>query len=216
VAELLHNAVSGKFMVIFTIVHTSSRHIAKGFTLIELMVTIALVAILASLAVPNFAPVIASTRLSTATNELYASLAQAKSEAIRTGNRVTICPSATGTSCATATTPTWSNGWITFIDATRTTALPVVDAGESILQVGQPISSDIVITGSTPYASYSSDGTTRLINGGLYAATIRVCSTSNRLNNNNRTRDIQISRTGRAVIVKTTGVARACPAPGAP
>jgi type IV fimbrial biogenesis protein FimT len=185
----------------------------RGFTLIELMVTIALVAIIAALATPSFAPVIASTRLSTATNDLYTSLIQAKSDAIRTGNRVTICASNDSTSCLTAAGSNWVNGWITFVDSTRTTANAVVDAGETISQIGQPLDSSLRIVSSTPYASFTSDGSAKNIDGGVYGATIRVCSTSPRLTNDNRTRDIIIGRSGRIEIVKTTGIASICPTP---
>ncbi len=185
----------------------------RGFTLIELMVTIALVAILAALAVPGFAPLIASTRLSAATNELYTSLVQAKSEAVRSGSRVTICPSSDSSSCLISGTPNWATGWITFADSTRATSDPVVDAGESILEIGQPVSDTIRIIGNTSYASFTSDGTPKLINGGTYLATIRVCSTSTNLTNDNRVRDIKIIRTGRIEIVKTPGVAATCPTP---
>jgi type IV fimbrial biogenesis protein FimT len=184
----------------------------RGFTLIELMVTISLLAILTTLVAPSFAKLIASTRLSSATNELYTSLVQAKSDAIRLGSRVTVCPSSNGSSCITAGTPTWTTGWITFSDTTRVAA-PSVDTGEKILQIGQAIDSSLLIRGSLGYASFASDGTAKLINGGLYTAKIRVCSTSSNLTNNERARDISILRTGRVEIVKPTGVSAACPVP---
>jgi type IV fimbrial biogenesis protein FimT len=185
----------------------------RGFTLIELMVTIALLAILTTLAAPSFAKLIASTRLSSATNELYTSLVQAKSDAIRLGSRVTVCPSSNGSSCITSGTPTWTTGWITFSDTTRA-ATPSVDAGEKILQIGQALDASISIRGSLGYASFASDGSAKLINGGLYTAKIRVCSPSASLNDNERARDISILRSGRVEITKpTTGVSAACPVP---
>ncbi len=193
--------------------HSTFAPRLRGFTLVELMVTISLIAILTTLAAPSFTQMIASTRLSAATNELYTSLVQAKSEAIRSGGRVTICPSSDGATCLTSATPTWATGWITFNDGTRTTSNPVVDAGETISQIGQPVSDAIKITGNAAYASFASDGTAKLINGGLYAATIRVCSSSTSLNNDSRVRDIKIIRTGRIEITKTTGVAASCPGP---
>ncbi len=183
----------------------------SGFTLVELMVTIAIFATLAMLAIPSFNQIIASTRLTTATNDLYGSLVQAKSEAIRRGTRVTLCPSTDGSSCQT-TTPTWTVGWITFVDGTRTTA-PTVDAGETVLQVTQYTSPSVVFKTATDYASFSSDGSSRQIDGGFLNSTIRLCNPSKALSNDARARDISILRTGRVTITKPPGIDMTCPAP---
>jgi type IV fimbrial biogenesis protein FimT len=187
--------------------------LARGFTLIELMVTIALLAILTTLAAPSFGKLIASTRLSSATNELYTSLSQAKSDAIRLGTRVTICPSSTGSSCSAVATPTWTTGWIIFQDNARATD-PFFDNTDRMLQIGQSLDASLSILGSTGYASFAADGTAKLINGGVYVAKIRVCSKSPRLLNTERARDISILRSGRIEITKpTAAVAATCPAP---
>jgi len=71
--------------------HQPSRH-ARGFSLVELMVTIAVLAILLAIGIPSFASLIASNRLTSATNELVAALQTARTEAIRRNVRVTVCP----------------------------------------------------------------------------------------------------------------------------
>lgn len=55
----------------------------NGFTLVELMVTVAVLAILSTIAYPSFQSTIRSNRVATTTNELIASLALARSEAIK-------------------------------------------------------------------------------------------------------------------------------------
>jgi type IV fimbrial biogenesis protein FimT len=186
----------------------------RGFNLIELMVTIGILAILVTVAIPSFSRLIASNRLSAATNELYGTLMQAKSEAIRQGNRITVCPSSNGTGCATVGTPIpWSDGWISFSDTTRSAATPSIDAGESILQISQAVPTNIVILGNTNFASFRSDGSAVDMFGALLLGTIRVCSTSSSLDNNSRARDIVISRPSRLKITTPTGVANTCPAP---
>jgi type IV fimbrial biogenesis protein FimT len=187
----------------------------RGFTLIELMVTIAMVVILGTLAAPSFQQTIASSRLTTATNDLYTSLAQARSEAIKRGERVTVCKSENSTSCSADVTTTWSVGWVTFVDSTRTTAA-TVDAGETVSYVVQATDPAIVIRGNSEmnsYVSYSPDGQSKTIVGGFQVGTLQICSTSPALSDDNRARRITINIAGRATITKPTGIPAACAAP---
>ncbi len=86
----------------------------SGFTLIELMVTIAIVAISAALAYPSFASLISSNRAATGANELIASLTLARSEALRHPGGVAICASKDGDSCGGDAT--WTDGWMVWVD----------------------------------------------------------------------------------------------------
>lgn len=80
----------------------------SGFTIIELLVTIAIVAILAALAFPSFEGTLRSNRVSTTTNEMIASLSLARMEALRSPAGALVCSSSNGTSCS----GTWNDGWI--------------------------------------------------------------------------------------------------------
>lgn len=81
-----------------TVVSAAARK-AGGFTLIELMVTVAVLAVLAGLAAPSFSNLINSNRLTGAANDLVAAFQVARMEAIRRGERVVICPSTDGLVC---------------------------------------------------------------------------------------------------------------------
>ena len=81
----------------------------SGFTLVELMVTIAVLAIIASIAIPSMRSLIASNRLAAMSTDVVASLQLARSEAIRRNAPVTVCSSSDGASCQASTD--WSR-WI--------------------------------------------------------------------------------------------------------
>jgi type IV fimbrial biogenesis protein FimT len=185
----------------------------KGFTLIELMVTITLLAVLMAIAVPSFQRLIASQRLTAATNELYISLLQARSDAMRQGKRMTVCRSSNGTSCTT-TAGTWTAGWMTFVDPTRASASPSVDANETITFVVQGVNQSLIINGNMSYVSFNAEGQSVPLPGSVFNnGTMRVCNTSPALTDDTRARDLRFTPSGRIVIEKVLGISDTCPSP---
>lgn len=186
-----------------------------GLTLIELMITISIIAILMSLAVPSFQSMTASSNLTTATNDLVNTLAQARSNAIRRGGRVTVCKSVNGTQCAT--TGNWEQGWIVFNDTTKSGTDANVDTVAGITEAitftaaSQP--GGIVINGNLAYISYAADGQTKQMSGAFQGGTLRVCSTNTSLSNAKRARNLILTGTGRIVVQAQANVAATCPAP---
>jgi len=100
---------------------------SKGFTLVELMITVAVVAILAAIAFPSFQSVLRSNRVANASNEAAGLVALARSEAIRNKRGGGVCGSTSGTSCDGA----WGKGMLAWADTDPDGAL---GAGEVVLR----------------------------------------------------------------------------------
>jgi type IV fimbrial biogenesis protein FimT len=88
----------------------------KGFTLTEMLVVSAIVAILLGIGVPSYRYVGNQNRMSGEVNTLVGDLQYARAEALREGQPVTACVSTNGTGCTGGTT--WSGGWIVYSDPT--------------------------------------------------------------------------------------------------
>ena len=88
----------------------------RGFTLLELLVTIAVVGILLAWGLPNMQFVLANNRLATQSNAFMTSLALARSEAMKLGVPVTLCKSADGASCTTS--GGYQSGWVVYAENT--------------------------------------------------------------------------------------------------
>jgi type IV fimbrial biogenesis protein FimT len=95
--------------------HTGRPHRAAGLTLMELMIALAVGAILLLLAVPDFVTVLQKNRIGSATDQLYVSLAEARGEALKRRRSVHVCPSDDSASCRND--GDWSDGWLIFEDA---------------------------------------------------------------------------------------------------
>jgi len=108
--------------------HAPYQH---GLTLIELLVTVAIAAIVMGLAVPGFQAFFRTSTMANVSNEIRGALMLAREEAIRRGRQVVVCTSTSGTACATNGT-NWSGGWMIFVDSNANDAF---DAGEPILRV---------------------------------------------------------------------------------
>lgn len=140
-----------------------------GFSLIEAMVVVSIVAILAAIAAPSFSDMLRSNRLSAASSALQVSLSLARSEAVKRGAdaRVTVA--------ANTTAGVWTNGWTVFVDGTGTanagvaptadtagvtgvTRVEVVAAPSGPISVGQ--------TGTLNYFTYNGVGRLITTTGG--------------------------------------------------
>lgn len=102
------------------------RYAALGFTLIELMTTLAVLAILLTLGVPAFASLRQQAGTANAFHLLTTSLAIARLTAVQRGMPISVCPSRDGLRCRNDVV--WDDGWIVFADPARATQPATADA----------------------------------------------------------------------------------------
>ncbi|PRC91018.1 GspH/FimT family pseudopilin [Solimicrobium silvestre] len=185
---------------------------AGGFTLVELLITMTIAAILLAVAVPQFKSAFQSQQASTEITNLLNDMAYARSEAIREGQYVTICalpapPLTTGVSCGTSNN--WQNGWIIYSDSgtsstTTNSATQTYAASTStLLRVQNAFTSTDTLTNSTGSAnssvhtvSFNRDGFVP----GLTAGAGLLFTLDNSPVNNSATRCLWLDVSGRQYI----------------
>jgi type IV fimbrial biogenesis protein FimT len=182
---------------------------ACGFTLIELMVGVAVLAIALGVGVPSMSEFIKNLRLAAHTNDLLTSLHLARTEAIKRNARVTLCKSADAAICSTAAGTGWQIGWMVFADAapfgSREGADAVLDShGAAATDVSiKPRAADTIGN----FVSYTSRGAIRDAAGAAQSGMFRVCDERGL----DRARGLVLSPTGRTEFTKDASVLGACP-----
>ena len=177
---------------------------SKGFTLVELLVVLAVGSLLLSVAVPSMNAMLNSQKSISTVNALFASLNLTRSEAIKRNARAVLCKTADGQSCTH--NGGWEQGWILFHDANNNA---VLDAGETVIHRQGPVPAGVRLTGNLPvahYVSYTPSGAAKLPSGAFQAGTFTVCLASA---SGADVRQIVLSSTGRARMQK--GRASDCP-----
>lgn len=180
----------------------TNRRQNAGFTLVELMVTMLLAAIVLSYGVPNFRTLILKNRQASQMNNFLTAMMLARSEAIKRHNDVTLCKSADGQTCVADNGATgWQQGWIVFDDPDFDR---VVDAGETIIRVYDGFDSNATLRGNANVDDNVTYMFTGLVRGGVGAAgSIVYCDERVPLfaNNPADARVLILSSTGRARVL---------------
>lgn len=152
----------------------------RGFTIIELMVTLVIAGILMGLAVPAFNTTIRSNRMATQANLLIGSLNIARSEAVKAGRTATVCVSSDQASCTGETD--WALGWLVWVD----------DNGDNLLTANEErrfnpnLPANMTFASAVSQVQYSAQGAANA------AALMTLC-------------DDRVGETGRQLNIANTG-----------
>ena len=170
-----------------------------GFTLVELMVTLAIAAILLAVGMPSFSGIIKNQEIQAAARDFLAALNLARSEAIRRNTRVDLIPAQDGTD--------WGKGWVIFVDHDNNLK---PDKDDEIIFTHGPVPAHLTIESiltdaSAKYIAYNGQGRTRTNKNDQQPQTGNVTLTFD-----NQIRKIIINFLGRARICNPGGEPSTC------
>ena len=147
-----------------------------GFTLVELLVSLAVLAILTAVAVPGLAQLGHQARMSMLGNQFLGDLANARSEAIKRGRRVVLCKSEDGLVCTS--TGHWSQGWLVFEDTNNNGLRESTETRISVVEAQPPGWTVKGTFSGAHYVSYHPMGHSKLVSGAMQGGTLTICRTS--------------------------------------
>jgi len=152
-------------------------HYSRAFTLIELMITLAVLAVVVSLVAPSFSNMLQENRLSALTSELQGTLQLARSEAVKRRTNVTVCRSnADQNGCENGTN--WASGWLMM-------------ASNQVLKIWDPIQG-VVVTGPSTGIAFRSNG---MASAEVWSVTHSACSGQQK-------RTLSVNATGSMTLTK--------------
>jgi len=145
----------------------------RAFTLVELVVGLAVLAVLGAIALPSYARFVAEQQLLGEARRLSEAVMLARSEAVKRNAHVVICASTPAQPCGTASH--WHEGWTVFVDENGD-ANP--DPGEQVIGREGAAAVGVTEVGNNPvkrYFRFDWLGRARLVNGALQMGTVDVC-----------------------------------------
>lgn len=182
----------------------------RGFTLIELMVTLAIAAILMFLAVPSFVSFQKNAQLTSAANSLLVSINAARGEAMKRGMSVILVPTGNGSD--------WKTGWVVVVDKNTPRTYTATGDNRVLTQAALPsgisITANNTAAGSTPYIMFNASGYSKTKESGFGALSISFARTDvATADQYKQTRRIIIASTGRVrMCTPVSATDTSCPA----
>jgi type IV fimbrial biogenesis protein FimT len=185
-----------------------------GFTLIELMFTVVVLAVLLSIGIPNLRDFLRNGRMTGYANELLADINLARTEAVKRRALVTICasanPTATSPTCAATNSTTAFTGWVVYVDdadpnaANANDGNATIDAGETILRRHDTITA--TAKSDAGFLSFADSGFARASGGTTSATRIVICDSRGNVesgSDRSAARALIIARTGRPGVTRS-------------
>lgn len=182
----------------------------SGFTLLELMITVVILSIVVTIAVPSFLSLLQTNRLSGQVNQFVGAIHAARTEAIKMNRNVVFCHSSDGVACSPAPATGWE-GWLIALAAPGAGGGAVAN---SIMASGFVLSNNIVIRTNNSIATnnseirFSPQGLVRTRTGTPLNGVIRICATNTP---NNNARDMLIRSGGHIAVNQLSSAACAAP-----
>ncbi len=174
-----------------------------GFTLLELMITLAVAAILAMIAAPSFDALLKSSALKAALTSINGDLRFARGEAVAKAQDVVICASSDGLTCSASNT--WDSGWIIFND-TNSNGAPDYGTGscatteDCLYKYQSALSGAITLRADASQATFSTLG--ELSSG---VSILRLCSDdADALNDSDKSRTLNVNASGSIFVTMGT------------
>ena len=194
-----------------------------GFTILELMMVVAVMAILAVIAAPSLGDIVRNARMTSAANDLLTDLSVARAEAVKRGAATAICTSNNGTSC---TASAWNLGWILFADpdgngvladappvcspqsACIVKVVPAIDGAASVPPTTIVSAANATNADGASYVGFRPSGVVTAGGAGV-PITFTICDKRTVANVGNnaallRGRQVNVSNTGRAFVQRWT------------
>ena len=172
--------------------------VAPGFTLIELMVTLAILAILMAVATPNFTAYQRNSELTSITNSLVAAINSARGEAMKRGRYAMVAP---------VDKEDWSNGWVVFVDIDRSqdydsSTDDILILEREAVPVYVTVSGNGSSAAAEPYLMFDPVGYPKTKDGGFSSVSISIAR--------NDVSSDQIDAETRRIVLSSAGRVRSC------
>lgn len=170
---------------------------ARGFTLIEMLVTVAVLVVLVVAVGPSFVEALRSNRVQTQSSALFTALVLTRSEAVKRNHSVILCKSGDGATCTTG--GNWEQGWLIYPDKDNDASK---DSDEAVIRAYGALGGGSTLRTGALYANrviFRSDGTVSAQDS------FRICGADGEAA---KARKITINATGRPYTELGTG---SCP-----
>lgn len=171
----------------------------RGFSFVELMVTVAVLSIVLGIAVPSFNTLVQQHRVTSQTNDLLAVLTATRSEAIKNNRNIALCAAGGPDATACSTSGNWAH-WIMTVGSSTTVLRRGSINTSSGIQISSTLSSNRIVFGADGLARTGTGNSPALI--GANNGSLVVCS--NKISTNNR-RTIAVTAGGSFSTTKNSG-----------